>query len=149
MTRVLPLFVVILMALAANAQEKKPWNVDQICGRVEYVHRIPEKKHPNNYSEKRKSLRSVPLELYESSENSSCCEGLKNVGSAISGRGGQFEFRPEKAGRYWLTAKWNDKIYKLAVAFEQQKRSSTICSQQGIQIEDDGDAGWWVTVTVD
>jgi hypothetical protein len=139
----------ILAVQSAHAQERKPWSVGQICGLVEYVHQIPEKKHPNNYSEKRKSLRGVPMELYESGENQTCCDGLKSLGSVISGRKGEFEFRPNQSGHYWLTAKWNGKDYKIDVVYEPQKKSSTICSGQGIQIVDDQDASWWVRVTVD
>ncbi|MBI3476105.1 MAG: hypothetical protein HY010_10260 [Acidobacteria bacterium] len=147
--KVMGILGLILVVQASYSQEKKPWNVDQICGRVEYLKRIPEKKHTDNYSEKRKSLKDVPLELYESSENQACCEGLKSVGSYVSGRNGQFEFRPEKPGHYWLTAKWNGKEYNVGVVYEPQKKSSTLCSQQGLQIEDDGSASWWITVTVD
>jgi len=71
------------------------------------------------------------------------------VGATTSGQSGQFDFKPEKTGHYWLNAKWNGKEYNVAVIFEPQSKSSTICSQQGIQIEADGDASWWVTVTVD
>jgi hypothetical protein len=144
-----PFLAAILVVQGLNAQEKKPWGADQICGRVEYLKRIPEKKHPNSYSEKKKSLKDVRLELYEFDENQARCEGLKTVGSLASGRNGQFEFGPEKPGRYWLIAKWNSKEYKVDVIYEPQKKSSTICSQQGIWIEDDGNASWWITVTVD
>ena len=139
---------VILVVQALYAQQKKPWNVNRVCGRVEYVKRIPDKKHPSNYSEKRKNLRGVLLELYESDENPACCM-MKNVGVAISGKAGEFEFKPAKAGRYLLKASWNRKDYQVPINFEPQKKSSTVCSEQGIQIEDDGDANWWVTVTVD
>ena len=139
----------ILAVPTAHAQERKPWSVDRICGLVEYVHQIPEKKRPNNYSEKRKSLRGVPMELYESGENQTCCDGLRSLGAVISGKKGEFEFGPKQPGHYWLTAKWNDKDYKIGVVYEPQKTSSTICSEQGIQIVDDQDASWWVRVTVD
>jgi hypothetical protein len=141
-------FLAILIVQGLHGQEKKPWNVDRIWGRVEYVQRIPIRKQPDNYSEKRKAIRGVPLELYESRNENTCCDGSKRVDTATSGKNGEFEFKNEKAGHYWLTAKWNGRDYKVAVAFEPQKKSSTICSQQGIQIED-GDASWWGTVTVD
>ena len=139
----------VLFAQGLNAQEKKPWTIDCICGRVEYVQRIPVRKQPNTYSDKRTDLKGIPLELYESPEGAPCCEALKNVGSTISGKGGQFEFKVEKAGHYWLTAKWNGRDYKVAVEFEPHKKSSTICSEQGIQMEDGEDASWWATITVD
>jgi hypothetical protein len=139
----------ILIVQTLNAQVKKPWSVDRICGRVVYLQRIPVRKQPNTYSDKRKDLKGIPLELYEAPEGARCCDALKSVDSIISGKGGQFEFKPAKAGHYWLTAKWNGSDYKVAVEFEPQKKSSTVCSQQGIQMEDGEDASWWMTVTVD
>jgi hypothetical protein len=144
-----PFLAAILVVQGLNAQEKKPWSVDRICGRVESLQRVPIRKQPNNYSDKRRDLKGIPLELYKSPEGAPCCDDLEKVGSTISGKGGQFKFTPEKAGHYWLTANWDGKDYKVAVEFEPQKKSSTVCSQQGIQMEDGEDASWWVTVTVD
>jgi hypothetical protein len=87
--------------------------------------------------------------LYETHNGNSCCNGSKIVDTATSGKNGEFEFKNETKGHYWLTAKWNGREYKVAVVFEPQNKSSTICSQQGIQIEDGGESSWWVTVTVD
>ena len=127
MKSVASILAAILIAQALHAQERKPWNVDRVCGRIQYVRRIPIKKQPDNFSEKRKDLRGIPLELYESDGGPPCRESLRSVGTTISGKAGQFEFKPEKAGHYWLTAKWNGRDYKVAVVFEPQKKSSTIC----------------------
>ena len=35
----------LILVAQVHAQQKRPWSVDRICGRVEYVKRIPEKKH--------------------------------------------------------------------------------------------------------
>jgi hypothetical protein len=137
------------MAMALWAQVKKPWHVDRLCGRAQYVKRIPEKKNPNIYSDERTDLKTIRLDLYESIEGMPCCDGLKMSDTTISGKRGQFELKPDHAGNYWLVAKWNEKGYALPVIYEPQKKSATVCSEQGIQIEDDGDASWWETVTVD
>ena len=140
---------IALMAQALWAQAKKPWHVDRLCGRAQYVKRIPEKKAPNTYSDERGDLRAIHLDLYESNEGTPCCDGLRISGTTISGKRGQFEFKPDHGGNYWLVAKWNEKSFAVPVIYEPQKKSSTVCSEQGIQIEDDGDASWWLTVTVD
>jgi len=70
------ILTVILIVQGLNAREKNPWSVDHICGRVQYLQRIPIRKQPNNYSDKRKDLRGIPLELYESPEAAPCCDGL-------------------------------------------------------------------------
>ena len=138
----------LLVVPMLNAQESKPWNVDRVCGRVEYVKRIPDKKRPSKYSEKGKNLRNVQLELYESGENPSCCM-LKSSGWTITGRDGEFEFKGVKAGDYLLMANWNGKKYQVSLSFKPKEKSTTVCSEQGIRLEDDGTADWFVTVTVD
>jgi hypothetical protein len=132
-----------------HSEELKPWNVDRICGRVEFVHRIRDKTSADTYSEQRKTLRGVQLGLSEAGDHEDCCDGLKSVAAVTSGKNGRFEFKQENPGHYWLTANWNGKSYKVRVVYEPQKNSSTLCSQHGIQIEDEKEVGWWKTVSVD
>jgi hypothetical protein len=145
----IPLLAAILVGHALYAQEQKPWNVDRLCGRIEYVQKVPARNLSNTVSEKRKNLRGLPIELYEWRNGASCCGDLTHVGATTSGKGGHFEFKPEKPGHYWLTAKWNEKEYKVDVIFEPHKNSTTVCSEQGIQVDDAGNASWWLTITVD
>jgi hypothetical protein len=142
-------FALILITLCLCAQEKKPWNVARLCGRVEHVKRTPERHSPDSFAEKRKSLRDVFLNLYERHENVVCCEGVDALETVRAGRGGHFEFKIQKAGDYWLTSNWNGKASKIAVVYEPQKVLANNCSEQGIQLDDEGNAGWWITVTVD
>jgi hypothetical protein len=140
---------VVLIGQVLCAQANKPWNVDRLCGRTQYVKRTQDPKRPNNYSDLRKDLEGISLELYESNEGIPCCEAHKVSSTTISGKSGRFEFKPDHAGNYWLVAHWNNRDYRIPVNYQPQKRSSTDCSAQGIQIEDDGDSSWWATVTVD
>ena len=149
MIRVASLIGIALMAMALWAQTKRPWHVDRLCGRAQYVKRIPEKKNPNIYSDERRGLKAIRLDLYESNEGVPCCDGLRISDTAISGKRGQFEFKPDHAGSYWLVAKWNERGYAVPVIYEPQKKSATVCSEQGIQIEGDGSVSWWETVTFD
>jgi hypothetical protein len=73
---------------------------------------------------------------------------LDPVDTTTSSRGGQFEFKAVKPGNYWFTANWKEKEYKVALVSE-AKNSATKCSEQGIQIDDEGTASWWITITVD
>jgi len=143
------LFSVILVGHVVCAQEKKPWNIDRLCGRLEHVERIPNRKHADTFSETRKALRDVPLAMYERRENEICCENLTPIDTTITGKNGLFNFKDEKPGLYWLETNWNGKKYKAAVAYNPAKKSGTICSQQGLQLDYAGDADWWITVTVD
>ena len=91
----------------------------------------------------------MPLGLYERRENQACCEGVNAVETTQTGRGGHFEFNTKKAGNFWMATKWRGKEYKLAIVYKPEKNSTTMCSQQGIALDDGGNADWWVTITVD
>jgi hypothetical protein len=91
-------FALMLSVTALQAQEKKPWEVDRLCGKLEHVQKIPNRKDANTFSDKRKSLRDVPLALYNRRENEPCCGGLAAVEMVHTDRGGRFEFKNEKPG---------------------------------------------------
>jgi hypothetical protein len=148
MRNVPSIVALILIAQFLFAQEK-PLNVDRLCGRVEHVERTPERHDPNAYSEKRKALRDVSLSLFERRESEACCDGLKAIEATNTGRGGHFEFKTKKPGSYWLSTIWDGKNSTVPVIYERQKNSATMCSEQGIQLDDHGKAEWWITVTVD
>ena len=88
-----------------RGEEKKPWGVGRICGRVEYVQRIPVRNTTNTFNEKRKALRGVALHLYNWQEGTPCCGDLAPVDSTISGKSGRFDFKQEAPGRYWLSTR--------------------------------------------
>jgi hypothetical protein len=131
------------------AQDKKPWIVDRLCGQLDYVQRTAERHDPNSFSEKRKAVRDVSISLYERRENQPCCDGLNAVETAKTGRSGHFEFKTKTVGSYWLSTNWNGRSSTLPVVYETGKNPVTMCSEQGIQLDDQGNASWWITVTVD
>jgi hypothetical protein len=143
------MFATVLVGQALIAQDSKPWNVDRLCGQVEHVQKIPARNKPEISSEKRKPLTGVSLELYEWHEGTACCASSDRKDNTISQKRGYFEFSHESPGRYWLTMKWNGKDHRVPVVLEAPKNSVTLCSEQGIQLDDDGKASWWLTVTVD
>jgi hypothetical protein len=144
-----PFLAALLLVPAMKAQEKKPWKVDRLCGRVEYVQKIPDRKRANIFSEKRRALKNLPVTLFERPKNVLCCESSDAVETVKTGRGGHFEFKTRKTGDFWLTMNWNGKGYKLPLIYNQQKNSPTICSEQGLALDDNGSVDWWVTITVD
>jgi hypothetical protein len=139
----------MLIAQLLHGQEKKPWDVDRLCGRLEHIQRTPQRHDSNSYSEKRKALRDVSLSLYERRENQACCDGLNAVETAKTGRSGHFEFKTKKPGGYWLSTNWNGKRSTVPVVYERPKNPVSMCAQQGIQLDEQGNAEWWITVTVD
>lgn len=147
--RVITILIAILVAPGLSAQEGKPWPIDRLCGKIGYVQKIPSRKNPSTFSEKRTTLKDVPLALYEKNEAKACCGGVTAIETTRTGRGGQFEFKTRKAGSFWLIASWNGKDYQAPILYYPQKNSTVLCSQQGITLDKDGKADWWLTVTVD
>ncbi|HEY1802023.1 MAG TPA: hypothetical protein VGG46_13925 [Terriglobales bacterium] len=143
------LLSLIVLVQVVHAQENKPWGVDRLCGRLEHVEKIPDRKDANTYSENRKALRGLSVSLFERHEDDTCCESLTAIASVTTDKHGQFEFKNENPGQYWLATKWNGKEYRTAVTFQPTKNSQTSCSEQGIGINQEGQADWWVSITVD
>ena len=149
MKRIVAILAITFIGQILHAQQKKPWKVDWLCGRLEYVQKIPDHKIANTFSEKRKALRDVSVGLHERHENGACCDGLNAVETIQTGRGGHFEFKTKKPGDFWMATNWSGKEYKLAVVYKPEKNSPTMCSQQGIALDGEGSADWWITITVD
>jgi hypothetical protein len=140
--------VVISVGQLLFAQERAEWKIDRICGRVESVQQIKDRHQSAAISEKRKAIPGVPIDLYESREGSVCCVASDRRDTSTSDRRGQFRLRPPP-GRDWLNLKWNGKDYIVFFIFERQAKSNTSCVEQGIQLEENGTATWWRTVTLD
>jgi hypothetical protein len=138
-----------LVGQILHAQEKKPWEVDRLCGKLEQIQKIPDRKNSNPFSEKRIGLRDVALGVYERQENQPCCNGLATIETVRTSKGGHFEFKTKKPGNYWLSTNWNSRQYELAVSFKSERNPTTMCSQQGIALDGEGNADWWITITVD
>jgi hypothetical protein len=131
------------------AQDPPAWRVDRFCGQLEQVQRIPSRKGKADAKEKRKALRDISLSLYERHENELCCSGLNAIATSQTQKNGQFVFKNQKPGNYWLRANWGGKDYTTAVVFQPLKDSITSCSGQGLRIDDQGNPGWWSTITLD
>ena len=130
--------------LPLHSQEKKPWEISQLCGRVDYVQRMPGGKSADTFVEKRRAIPDLIVELYESSASN------QPLDSARTDKRGRFEFKTTHAGCYWLSMNWNNcRKCGLAVVFVPAKTSEATCSRQGIAIDDDGSAAWWVSIDVD
>jgi hypothetical protein len=142
-------FVALFIGQGVCAQDAKPWDVSRLCGRLEHVETIPERKHPDSFSERRKALREISLDLYERRANENCCDNLKPIDTIITDKRGHFEFKNQKPGLYWLVAHWRGQQYKVDVVYKPEKVPEELCSQQGMRVDYAGDAGWWLTVTVD
>ena len=133
---------------SSAAQQEKKWNVARLCGRVDQLQEIQDRKLANASSERRRGLRDLPMSLYQRRDDRTCCQGLVVLENARTARNGRFEFKTKNPGDFWITTYWNARQYKLAVTNEQLENSAT-CSAQGIDLDGNGHANWWVTITLD
>jgi Prealbumin-like fold domain len=143
------LLVTILSRQVHAQEEHQPWRVYRLCGRLEHVQRISGRKHSEHVAERRRPLRDASFSLYVRRENELCCNGLISIATSQTRKDGQFEFKNQKPGNYWLTANWGEKDYTTAVVFQPQKDSMTLYSGQGLQLDDQGNPNWWLTRTLD
>jgi len=146
---IVPILVLALLGPRLFSQEKQPWVVDRLCGKLDHLVPTPDRKNPSTVSEKRTALRDIQVILSERQDDQPCCDSSTKLETVRTRRGGYFEFKHAIAGDYWLSTNWMGKEYKIPVNFKPQKNSTTMCSQQGIDLDDQGNAGCWATVTVD
>ena len=147
----MPLSAVVIVSLcqASLARQERKWDVDRLCGRIDQVQKIPDQKFANTFSERRRGLRGFPMALFERRGGQPCCKDMVALETTKTGKDGRFEFKTKDPGDFWLMTNWNAKQYKIAIVIKQPKDSSAMCSKQGIDLDDSGNAYWWVTITVD
>lgn len=119
------------------------------CGVFEYVEHIPDAKLKNTFSDRRKTLPDVLLDLYPWEEGKDCCEGKTSTAQAVTDKKGRFKFDALTPGKYWIVARWNLKDYRKRVEFMSVKTADVRCAEQGFSIDNDGKFEEWVTITVD
>jgi hypothetical protein len=130
--------------------EREKWRIlRRLCGRVEYVKNLAAEQGKDVPESKRKSLRNVELELYPRELEGTCCEGLKMTSKVITGRTGKYDFNKVEAGKYWVVARWNDKVFHLPMTLSPERPSVNECLKQGFQIDSNGVFDQWVEITVD
>lgn len=119
------------------------------CGVFEYVEHIPDAKLKNTYTDRRKALPEVVLNLYPWEEGQECCAGRTSAAQAVTDKKGRFKFEALRPGKYWVAARWNLKEYQKRVEFVPGKAADVHCAEQGFSIDNDGKFEEWLTITVD
>jgi hypothetical protein len=151
--RTLLLFVVCLsIAAYSEGQDRKAsgdWDkFDRLCGRLEYTYAVPEGKHPKYSVEHRKALGRVPMELFQW-EDAPCCLGLSLTESVTTKRSGSFVFAKAKPGNYFLVVHWKGNSPARAITVTGTKEDQEVCSQQGVDINEEGKLQKFMMITVD
>ena len=133
--------VVIALLLSASAQHVPlpgEWVMNGACGSVEYVDLIPVPNRTRTYTDKRKPLADVRLELYRWEEGKACCEENRPVASTLTDKKGRFAFSGAGQGKYWVVARWNQKEYQFPANLNPANKVNGDCASQGFQIDSQG-----------
>ena len=151
MKSALPAIVLALLLSASGQHVPLPgeWVMNGACGSVEYVDLIPVPNRTRTYTEKRKRLADVNLELYRWEEGKTCCEENRPVASTLTDKRGRFAFSGLGQGKYWVVARWNQKEYQFPVNLNPVSKVNGDCANQGFQIDSQGTFQGFNKITLD
>jgi hypothetical protein len=110
---------------------------------------VPGKKPSSEPNTATKAMRGVQLLAYPYEEGRACCEGMTSVGSAITTRGGKFEFKKLPAGEYWVAIRANGRDASIHVSYEPMQGPQPPCSDYTLEFNDTDKLGLMLTITLD
>jgi hypothetical protein len=140
----------LLVCATSSAQSKAllPAKLDRICGKLERTQTIAEKKNPSFVHIKSKSLPASELKLITRTNDRPCCS-LGPVASVKTNHWGHFEFKMVAAGNYWLITTVDGKDVRMPIEFKPDKHSTTLCTDQFFDVDENYNFAMSLTVTVD
>jgi hypothetical protein len=89
------------------------------------------------------------MELFQRREDTPCCSGLLLTESVTTKRNGSFEFPKALPGSYFLVVHWKGNSPSRAITVTGEKREQEVCSEQGVDIDEEGKLQKFITITVD
>ena len=143
------LATILIDTSALFARKKKPQHLDHLCGVADHLQLTAVRGFTRTFTDKRTPLPSLALVFYRQQNGQNCCVGLEQIATTVTDKKGKFDLPEVKNGRFWLRTEWNNKTYKYAFDYPFSTSPGMTCSLQGIDLEDDGSAQWWQTITVD
>jgi len=131
----------LLAALASPAQPQvEEWElVAKLCGRLQHIERIPDKKKPIEFSEKKSPIANAKLIAYQAPPNAVCCSKFLAAGETTTNKNGAFEFKELAKGYYWLVARVDERDYRMSVRIGQLKDRQPVCSEMSFEIDAAGE----------
>jgi len=139
-------FALILILIAASSalagpvgQEADEWElVARLCGKLEIVEHVADKKSPITYVEKRSPITDARLLAYERRDNSPCCGNASVAAETAPNKSGTFEFKNLPYGNYWFVAVVNQKQYVIPILVKRTQEKLAVCSQLSFALEENG-----------
>jgi len=130
-TPLLIFLTVLSFGVSGQAVDAEKWNtVERMCGKVEWVEKMPSKHDSNSYEEKRKSIKEAEVRLYQREGDAPCCGTNPSHAKAVTNRVGIFEFKNIAPGKYWLVIVTEAKQYSHAVTYtpDAKNKEPIVCS---------------------
>jgi hypothetical protein len=141
---------VLCIGAVCSAQSKAPVvaKLDRICGKLEKTRFVSDKAAPSIGHTNAKSLSASELNLFVRTADAPCCVGVA-IATVKTNHWGNFNFKNVSAGPYWLVATVEGKDVQMPVDFKPDQRSTTLCSEQFFDVDENYNFGMSATVTVD
>jgi hypothetical protein len=93
-------------------------------------------------------LRGSELKLFKRTGDDPCCNGAV-VATVKTHRFGGFDFKGVPTGSYWLTTNLDGRDVQMPIEFKTSKPTSTQCSDQFFNIDENYNFGLALQITVD
>ena len=130
-TALLIFLAVLPFGASGQVVDAEKWNtVERMCGKAEWVEKIPSKHDPNSYEEKRKSVKKAEVRLYQREGDVPCCGTNPPIAQSVTNREGIFKFKNIVSGKYWLVIVTGVKQYSHAVTYtpDAKNKEPIVCS---------------------
>jgi hypothetical protein len=141
--------LILLLGFQEPAYQEPKIELDRLCGKLVHVDRNAGKQKDFYQDKKTKPLAHVELALYPRKPNDQCCQTDSPVASVRTGRGGDFRFKKQISGTYWLVARWGGHSYNTPVILHPAKSKDDFCSNAIFEIDHTGKFTYAITVTVE
>ncbi len=118
----------LLFSSVPQGVDTEKWNtVGRMCGKLEWVEKIPVNRKGTEFEEKSKPLKKVDIRLYRRESESSCCATGQPIARVMTNGRGEFDFKNLVPGSYWMVVEVDGKQYSHAIKYVPSKAESS-CS---------------------
>jgi hypothetical protein len=108
----------LLFFSVPQGADTEKWNtVGRMCGKLEWVEKIPVNRKGTEFEEKSKPLKKVDIRLYRRESESSCCGTEQPIARGVTNGRGEFGFKNLASGSYWMEVEVDGKQYSLAIKY--------------------------------
>ncbi len=131
-----------------QATNRPPNLIRSFCGNLVYQREVPQKNPSSAPKTKTSPMRGIQVVAYPYKEGASCCDGMTPVGSAVTARGGKFEFKGVAGGEYWMVVHANGHDARIHVSYEPLQRYPPSCPDYTFVFDGTDTLGLTLTIVV-